>query len=103
MQLEDFKRKASQAIGELKAAKPKEAIIVHHDDADGLCSAAITKRALERERIKVKTFCLEKVYTEVIKDLHSKAGQTIFYVDIGSSHADLILSLIHISEPTRPY
>jgi len=90
MQLEDFKRKASQAIGELKAAKPKEAIIVHHDDADGLCSAAITKRALERERIKVKTFCLEKVYTEVIEDLHSKAGQTIFYVDIGSSHADLI-------------
>ena len=90
MQLEDFKSKANQAIKELKALKPKEAIIVHHDDADGLCSAAITKRALEREGIKVKTFCLEKVYTEVIEDLHSKSGQTIFYVDIGSAHADLI-------------
>ncbi|MGQ9530234.1 MAG: DHH family phosphoesterase [Candidatus Bathycorpusculaceae bacterium] len=75
---------------ELEAKKPKEAIVIHHDDADGLCSAAITKRALEREGIKPKTFCLEKVYTEVIEDLHSKVGQTIFYVDIGSSHADMI-------------
>jgi single-stranded-DNA-specific exonuclease len=90
MQLEDFKRKADQAIASLKTAKPKETIIVHHDDADGLCSAAITKRALEREGIRVNTFCLEKVYTEVVEDLHSKAGRTIFYADIGSSHADLI-------------
>jgi hypothetical protein len=90
MQLEGFKSKANQAIKELRAVKPKEAVIVHHDDADGLCSAAITKKALEREGIKAKTFCLEKVYTEVIEDLHSKSGQTIFYVDIGSAHADLI-------------
>ncbi len=90
MQPEEFKKKTNQAIAELKAAKPKEATIVHHDDADGLCSAAITKRALEREGIKAKTFCLEKIYAEVIEDLHSKTGQTIFYVDIGSSHADLI-------------
>ncbi|MBE0519560.1 DHH family phosphoesterase [Candidatus Bathyarchaeota archaeon] len=90
MQIEEFNQKANEAIEELKAAKPKEAMIIHHDDADGLCSAAITKRALEREEVKVKTFCLEKVYTEVIEDLHSKPRQTIFYVDIGSPHADLI-------------
>lgn len=90
MLLEAFKEKANQAITELKALKPKEALIVHHDDADGVCSAAITKRALEREGIKPKTFCLEKVYSEVIEDLYSKSGQTIFYVDIGSAHADMI-------------
>jgi len=90
MHLVEFNKKANQAIAELKTAKPKEAIIIHHDDADGLCSAAITKSTLERESIKTKTFCLEKVYTEVIEDLHSKAGQTIFYVDIGSPHANLI-------------
>ena len=90
MQIEEFNQKANKAIEELKAAKPKEAMIIHHDDADGLCSAAITKKALTREGIKVKTFCLEKVYTEVIEDLHSKHGQTIFYVDLGSPHADLI-------------
>jgi hypothetical protein len=90
MQLQKFNQKANQAIVKLKKEKLKEATIVHHDDADGLCSAAITKRALEREGIKAKTFCLEKIYTEVIEDLHSKNGQTIFYVDIGSPHADLI-------------
>lgn len=90
MQLQGFEQKANEAIAELRTEKPEEAIIIHHDDADGLCSAAITKRALERENIRVRTFCLEKIYTEVIEDLHSKAGQTIFYVDIGSAHADLI-------------
>jgi len=90
MQLDDFKKKVDQAIAQLKTVRLREAIIVHHDDADGLCSAAITEKALEREGIKAKTFCLEKVYTEVIEDLHSKSGQTIFYVDIGSAHADLI-------------
>ncbi len=90
MRLREFKKKANQTIAELKTEKPKEAIIIHHDDADGLCSAAITKRALQREGIEVKKFCLEKLYTEVIEDVHAKAGQTIFYVDIGSAHADLI-------------
>jgi len=90
VQLQEFNQKASKAITELKMEKTEKAMVIHHDDADGLCSAAITKKALERENIQVKTFCLEKIYTEVIEDLHSEAGQTIFYVDIGSAHADLI-------------
>ena len=90
MSLQDFDRHTASVISILRKEAPKEAIIVHHDDADGLCSAAITQKALEREGIRTKAFCLEKVYAEVIKDLHSKTGQTIFYVDIGSSHADLI-------------
>lgn len=93
MGLDDFRLKVEKVVKEFRAAKPKEALIIHHDDADGLCSAAITLRALEREGVKAKTFCLEKVYTEVIEDLHSKEGKTIFYVDIGSSHADLISEL----------
>jgi single-stranded DNA-specific DHH superfamily exonuclease len=90
MSLQDFNQYAEQAIRMLREEKPKEALIVHHDDADGLCSAAIIKGALEREGLRVTTLCLEKVYTEVITDLHSKEGRIIFYVDIGSSHADLI-------------
>ena len=43
MQLEEFNEKADKAIEELRAAKPKEAMIIHHDDADGLYSAAIIK------------------------------------------------------------
>lgn len=90
MSLQDFDRHVTSVISILKKEMPREVIIIHHDDADGLCSAAITQKALEREGVKAKTFCLEKVYAEVIEDVHLKTRQTIFYVDIGSSHADLI-------------
>ncbi len=90
MSLQDFDRYVTNVISILKKEMPKEVIIIHHDDADGLCSAAITQKALEREGVKAETFCLEKVYKEIIRDIHSKTGQKIFYVDIGSSHADLI-------------
>jgi len=66
IQLGEFNEKANKAIEELRAVMSKEVMIVHHDDADGLCSAAITKRALEREEIKVKTFCLEKFWKTAI-------------------------------------
>ena len=90
MSLKDFEESAKQAVMQLRLAKPTETLIVYHDDADGLCSVAVTKKALEREGISLKMLCLEKVYKEIIKDLQSKTGKTIFYVDIGSSHADLI-------------
>jgi len=91
MSYEEFGKKIGTAISELrKQTKPKEIVLVHHDDADGLCSAAVTKAALEREGYGVRTFCLEKVYPEVVESLHQSEGQVIFYVDIGSAHADLI-------------
>ncbi|MEM3703048.1 MAG: DHH family phosphoesterase [Candidatus Bathyarchaeia archaeon] len=91
--MQDFKRCAEQAAIMFRDEKAKDILIVHHDDADGLCSAAIIKETLEREGLKANTFCLEKVYTEVISDIHSKNGRIIFYADIGSSHADLISEL----------
>ena len=60
MKREEFGKKVATAISELRQEKPKEVILVHHDDADGLCSAAITKASLEREGYGVRTFCLDK-------------------------------------------
>lgn len=90
MGFEDFEKRAVEAVSELRRLKPVEAFIVHHDDADGLCSAAVTKTALEREGFQAETFCLEKVYPEVVDDLHKRKGRAIIYSDIGSGHADLI-------------
>lgn len=90
MTYKEFGKKVGEAISELKRTKPREIILVHHDDGDGLCSAAITKTALEREGYLVKPFCLEKIYPEVILSLHEGSGKVIFYADIGSSHADFI-------------
>jgi len=86
----DFEKRAAAAISELKRRKPTVITLVHHDDADGLSSGAIMKTALEREGFGVKTFCLEKIYPEVVEDVHKRKGETIFYSDIGSAHADYI-------------
>ena len=90
MVLEDFEKRADAAVSELKKRMPYKVTLIHHDDADGLCSAAVTKTALEREGFALRTLCLEKVYREVVADLHKRSNQTIFYCDIGSYHADLI-------------
>ena len=90
MKYEEFGKKVAAAISELRQEKPREIILVHHDDADGLCSAAITKAALEREGYGARIFCLEKIYPEVIESLHESVGRTILYADIGSAHADFI-------------
>jgi len=90
MSFEEFDKKVGTAISELKKARLKEITLVYHDDADGLCSGAITKTALEREGYRVKAFCLEKIYPEVVEDIHKSDGATIFYSDIGSAHADFI-------------
>lgn len=90
MSYKEFGKKVVAAISELRQTKPMKIVLVHHDDADGLCSGAITKAALEREGYGVRTFCLEKVYPEVVESLHQGEGQVVFYVDIGSAHADFI-------------
>lgn len=90
MSYEDFEKNVGTAISELRRTKSREIVLVYHDDADGLCSAAVTKAALEREGYGVKTFCLEKSYPEVVESLHQDEGQSIFYVDMGSAHADFI-------------
>jgi hypothetical protein len=89
----DFEKNAANAILELRKAQPEMVRVIHHDDADGLCSGAVVLVALEREGFGVKGFCLEKVYPEVVEDVHKAKGEAIFYADIGSAHADLISKL----------
>jgi single-stranded-DNA-specific exonuclease len=90
MSLKDYNKKVRVAISELKKAEAKEIFLVYHDDADGLCSCAITKASLEREGYRIKAFCLEKVYPEVVEDVHKGRDKVIFYSDIGSAHADFM-------------
>jgi len=88
--LSSFYQAMHKAINELRKWPTKTVTLIHHDDSDGLCSAAVVKAALEGEGYGVKTFCLEKIYPEVIESLHEGVGRTVFYADIGSSHAGFI-------------
>mgnify|MGYP000330093471 CR=1 FL=1 len=90
MALEWLEDKTAQVLERLRSMEPSEVVVVHHDDADGLCSGAIVKAVLERMGLKPKLVCLEKLFPEVVRLLHSGGGKAIFYCDIGSPHADLI-------------
>jgi len=84
--VEDMRRGAQELIGYGK----KEVLIVHHDEADGICSASIMKKALERENFNVKTLCLEKLFPTVVERLHSGQGKILVYTDIGAAHVSRI-------------
>ena len=59
----DDLREAAKNIRE----SPFDAVLVFHDDADGLCAGAIASLALERLGVKHKLICIEKLSAEVVK------------------------------------
>lgn len=89
--------RARMIMGKIAIEKSglRDALIVHHDEADGLCSGALTKIALEKIGLKTRLVCLDKLYPEVVKDLESGPQQVIAYSDIGSGHIEWITTWNH--------
>ena len=85
-----FLRHLADARDAVKFSGLKEATIVHHDEADGLTSAALAKIALEQTGLQTRLVCLDKLYPEVVHDLEAGSRKVIVYTDIGSAHIDLI-------------
>lgn len=74
-----------------------EAVVIFHDDADGICAGATASLALERLGIRHKLVCVEKLIPEVVKLIHSFGEAFYVYVDIGSGRADLVAEWIERS------
>jgi single-stranded DNA-specific DHH superfamily exonuclease len=87
-----FSTAMEETVKKLKTYKASEVIVIHHDEADGLCSGAICKRMFEREGYSVRNLCLDKLFPEVVQDLHARKGCLYVYADMGSAHAPLISS-----------
>jgi len=88
-----FLNDIKKCLEELNKVESKEVLLIHHDEADGLCSAAIIKEALERKGFFVKSLCLDKLFPEVLEKIHSEEGKNIVYTDIGSAHVKRISSI----------
>jgi len=110
---EDFLNEIRKGIGLLRAGG-RELALVHHNDADGLTSAAILQTALARAGFKVHRICIERVHPPIIARIHDAFPMTIFYVDLGGQAAPaisdanqgrrttLILDHHHPHQPTDP-
>ena len=70
-QSEFLNRIATSAEG-LRAHAPGSALVVHHNDTDGLSSGAILFLALQALGCKVETLCLEKTYPTAMEAIKEK-------------------------------
>ena len=93
MSMEEYFEALREAAEELRSID-FEVPIIFHDDADGLCSAAIASMALDRVGIRYKLYCVEKLHPAIVKLLHSKGYKLYIYLDIGSGRADLIVKSV---------
>src|SRR5207302_1713377 len=67
-------------------------VILHHDEADGLCSAALTRIAIEELGIETRLICLDKLYLEVVRDVEGGSPRLVVFSDLGSGHVQLLES-----------
>ncbi len=89
--LHGFQKRLQVAASILRESAIKEAIVLHHDEADGLTSAALTMLALSRLGLGTRLICLDKLYPEVVQDIESASRRVIAYVDLGSGHIDWLI------------
>ncbi len=91
-QLEAFLRRLAQAKETIVQSGLRDAVILHHDEADGLCSAALTKIAIEKLGIETRLICLDKLYPEVVRDVEGGSHHLVVFSDLGSGHVQLLES-----------
>jgi len=91
-ELDLFLRRLAQAKETIVRSGLKDALILHHDEADGLCSAALTKLAIEKLGIETRLVCLDKLYPEVVKDVEGGSRRLVIFSDLGSGHVQLLES-----------
>jgi single-stranded-DNA-specific exonuclease len=91
-QLDPFLRRLAQAKETIIQSGLKDALILHHDEADGLCSAALTKLAIEKPGIETRLICLDKLYPEVVRDVEGGSRRLVLFSDLGSGHVQLLES-----------
>jgi len=78
-------------VSAVRESGAREAVVLHHDEADGLTSAALTKLALLSLGLNTRLICLDKLYPQVGKDIESGPPRVIAYVDLGSGHIDWLI------------
>lgn len=64
--------------------------VVHHNDADGLCSAALLSKVCEYLGFKPELICIEKVYPAIVERIHKDRDGMIIYTDLAGLAAEMI-------------
>ncbi|RLI81928.1 phosphoesterase [Archaeoglobales archaeon] len=83
----DWVKKTAEIIRRYEGGK---ITIVHHNDADGICSAALLSKACEYCGFESEFICIEKVYPAIVERIHSEVDGMIIYTDLAGLAAKMI-------------
>lgn len=85
-------RKWSYEISSMLNQSENDSItIVHHNDADGICSASILIKFFEYNGMKPESVCIEKIHPKTVEKIHApRENEIIVYTDLGAQSAHLI-------------
>ena len=89
--LQGFLNRLQATASAVRESGIQEAVVLHHDEADGLTSAALTKLALSSLGLETRLICLDKLYPEVVEDIETGRPRVVAYVDLGSGHVDWLI------------
>jgi hypothetical protein len=78
------------AAEKIKSFRGEDITIVHHNDADGICSAAILSKLCEFLGYSPNLICIEKVHPAIVRKIHEKLDGVIIYTDLGGLAAKMI-------------
>jgi len=91
MALSEYTGALEQAVTRLRAGGLGRVTVVHHNDADGLSSAAVLSAALARAGYTVVRVPLERVHRPINARLHDDlAGTPVIYADLGGRSGPMI-------------
>lgn len=91
--IEAFHAALDAAIDRLNRFPQREVRLFHHNDADGLTSAAILTRAFTRQDRPVRRCALEKPYPAVLERIFAREGDLIVFADFAGRIAPRISGL----------
>jgi len=66
-----------EAIAKLRESGP-DITIVHHNDADGLSSAAVLQTALSRAGFAIQRITLERVHPPIVERIHDESPRKFY-------------------------
>ncbi len=86
-----LEEKAKECAEHIK--KHSSILVVSHIDADGLTSAAIMGKALERKGIEYKTRFVKQLDSRTLTEIAEQNPELVIFTDLGSGMLDAIRSL----------
>ncbi len=86
-----FEKKAAQCAEYIK--KHTSILVVSHIDADGLTSAAIMGKALERKGIEYNTSFVKQLDIQTLNGIADQNPELVIFTDLGSGMLDAISAL----------